>query len=177
MNRWIGCAMLASLCCLVGACGKKDQGKDIMTTAPKKVEHKVTQKMDSYAHSQSVEWLGSTYTVMTNREPDMSLPLADDGYGGKYYDNTVKVRILRKDGTEFFSRTFKKSDFKAYVPDSFFKDGALTGIVFDKAEGDCLSFAASVGSPDKMSDEYVPLRLSVYRLGKVTISHDSDSEE
>ena len=43
----------------------------------------------------------------------------------------------------------------------------------DRAEGDNLLFAASVGSPDKMSDEYIPLLLKVSRQGKVSISKDT----
>ena len=50
--------------------------------------------------------------------------------------------------------------------------GALLGIVFDKAEGDNLCFAASVGSPDITSDEYLPLVLKISRMGAVSISKD-----
>ncbi len=50
--------------------------------------------------------------------------------------------------------------------------GALLGIVFDKAEGDNLCFAASVGSPDITSDEYLPLVLKISRMGAVSISND-----
>ena len=34
-------------------------------------------------------------------------------------------------------------------------------------------FAASVGSPDKMSDEYVPLVLTISRGGTVNIAKDT----
>ena len=50
--------------------------------------------------------------------------------------------------------------------------GALLGIVFDKAEGNNLCFAASVGSPDITSDEYLPLVLRISRMGAVSISND-----
>lgn len=48
--------------------------------------------------------------------------------------------------------------------------GALLGIVYVKAEGDYLYFAASVGSPDVTSDEYVPLVLKISRMGSISIS-------
>ena len=51
--------------------------------------------------------------------------------------------------------------------------GALLGIVFDRAEGASLWFAASVGSPDKMSDEYVPLLLKISRGGGISIARDT----
>ena len=72
----------------------------------------------------------------------------------------------------FFNHTFTKVDFRDYI-DGTYSDGALVGIVLDRAEGDNLLFAASVGSPDKMSDEYIPLLLKVSRQGKVSISKDT----
>ena len=49
----------------------------------------------------------------------------------------------------------------------------MLGIVFDHVDGDNIYFAASVGSPDKMSDNYVPLVLKISRVGGVTISTDT----
>ena len=107
------------------------------------------------------------------RKADHSLPLADDGQGNKYYDNRITVKIVRKDGSSFFNRTFTKDDFAKYVDPLYRKNSALLGIVLDKAEGDNLVFAASVGSPDKMSDEYVPLLMKISRFGDVAISKDT----
>ena len=45
--------------------------------------------------------------------------------------------------------------------------------MLDHAEGDNIVFAASVGSPDKMSDNYVPLVLKISRVGGVTIARDT----
>ena len=117
--------------------------------------------------------MGSTYQVLVERKADESLPLADDGQGNKYYDNRITVKIIRKDGSEFFNRTFVKEDFSAYVDALYKKNSALLGIVLDRAEADYLVFAASVGSPDKMSDEYVPLVMKVSRFGDVKISKDT----
>ena len=49
----------------------------------------------------------------------------------------------------------------------------LLGIVLDRAEGDNLIFAASVGSPDALSDEYIPILLTVSRMGDVSIKRDT----
>jgi len=114
--------------------------------------------------------------VFVQRKADESLPLADDGQGNKYYDNRITVKVTRKDGSEFFNRTFSKDDFDAYVDPLYKKNSALLGIVFDKAEGDYLVFAASVGSPDRMSDEYVPLVLKISRFGDVRISKDTQMD-
>ena len=125
----------------------------------------ITKKPVAAAHRQIMK------TVETKRVADPSLPVIADG-DTKYYDNRITVRILRADGSEFFNRTFTKSDFSSYVGKTY-ANGALVGIVLDRAEGDNLLFAASVGSPDKMSDEYIPLLMKVSRQGRITISKDT----
>ena len=134
------------------------------------VQRKI-QQTGNYVQSRKIKWLGGVYTVETKRVADTSLPLIEDG-NTKYYDNKIMIRILRSDGSVFFNHTFTKVDFKDYI-DGTYSDGALVGIVLDRAEGDNLLFAASVGSPDKMSDEYIPLLLKVSRQGKVSISKDT----
>jgi hypothetical protein len=47
------------------------------------------------------------------------------------------------------------------------------GVVYDKCDNDYLYFAASVGSPDKSSDEYVPLVVKISRFGEVSIKKDA----
>ena len=86
------------------------------------------------------------------------------------------MRILRQNGSEFFSRKFTKADFKAKVDEQYYRTGALLGIVFVRSEGSDLVFAASVGNPDKSSDEYVPLVLKISKLGTVTITQDEELE-
>ena len=70
------------------------------------------------------------------------------------------------------NREFTKADFLPYLDNTYGKEGALLGIVLDRAEGDNLLFAASVGSPDKSSDEYLPLVMKISRMGNVTILRD-----
>ncbi|WP_390883979.1 DUF4738 domain-containing protein [Hoylesella loescheii] len=57
--------------------------------------------------------------------------------------------------------------------DASYKGGALLGVVYDKCDNDYLYFAASVGSPDKSSDEYVPLVVKISRFGDVSIKKDA----
>lgn len=165
----------SALCASIGgvaACTSKPKSNDIITKKPVKEAPKPTQTMGDYSQNRSAEWLGGTYTVSVERKADRQLPLAEDESGNKYYDNRITVSILRSDGSEFFKRAFTKADFTDYVADDY-KDGGLLGIVFDHAEGESLCFAASVGSPDKMSDNYVPLILKVSRTGGVTIAKDT----
>ena len=164
-------AFASSLCL---SCGDKKPTGDIITRRPVETVKKTTQKMGDYEQNQRVSWLGSSYSVYVERKADPSLQVVSDGDGNKYYDNRITVVIERKDGTVFFKKTFTTSDFGEYIDDSYSHDGALLGVVYNKVEGDFICFAASVGSPDKMSDEYIPLVVKISRTGNVSISRDTN---
>lgn len=155
------------------SCKEKKVQTDIITTKPVVEKAKPTQVMGDYEQTIPVDWVGSTYQIVTHREADKSLPVIVEGQGEKYYDNRISVRIVRKDGSVFFTRTFTKDDFASCVGASYRSNSALLGIVFDKAETDHLVFAASVGSPDQSSDDYVPLVVRISRHGDVTMSKDT----
>ena len=158
------------------SCKEKKTSEHIITTKPVEEAKKPTQEIGNYDMTTPVDWVGSTYQVVVERKADHSLPLADDGQGNKYFDNRISLKILRKDGSVFFSRVFTKDDFSRYVDALYQKNSALLGIVLDRAETDHLIFAASVGSPDKMSDEYVPLVMKISRFGDVSISKDTQMD-
>ena len=157
---------------LLGACAEKKKSNIIITKKPVAKVNKGPQKMSDYEQSRNVEWVGANYQVVVKRSSSTDLPLVKLDDETRYYDNKITVRILRKDGSEFFNRTFTKADFTDYIDKHTQDTGALLGIVYVKAEGDNVYFAASVGSPDVASDEYVPLTLKISRLGAVSISKD-----
>lgn len=156
------------------SCTEKKKNDGIII-APKPVQEKPrkTQRMSGYEQSRDVEWLGSVYKVVMKREADTSLPLAESDDHTRYFDNRITIRVVRKDGSTFFDRTFRKADFTAFLDEDTRKTGALLGLVFVEAKGDYLVFAGSVGSPDVMSDEYVPLLVKVSRMGAVSIAMDT----
>ena len=155
------------------ACSEKKKSDVIIAPKPQTPKPKKTQRMSGYEQARDVEWLGSTYKVIVKREADTSLPLAMGDDNTKYFDNKITVRILRQDGTEFFNRTFLKTDFKEYLDKQTAEEGALLGLVYVEANADYLNFAASVGSPDITSDEYVPMKVKISRMGAVSIGKDN----
>lgn len=158
---------------LLVSCAEKKKSNIIIAPKPvAKVVNKPIQKMSGYEQSREVEWVESTYKVVVKRMSDKELPIVKIDDTNKYYDNKITLRVLRKDGTEFFNRTFTKSDFESCLDQHTKEQGALLGIVYVKAAGDNLFFAASVGSPDVASDEYVPMVLKISRMGVVSISKD-----
>ena len=169
--RKVFISVVAVLCLLTAtSCGKKKQTDTIITK--KQVEKKVEatpQTTGDYDQSREVEWAGGVYQVAVSRTSDESLPVVDDGTGIKYYDNRINVKVTRQDGSEFFNRTFTKNDFAHLVEKEYREHSVLLGVVFDKADGDNLLFAASIGSPDRLSDEYVPMIVTLSRTGSVSM--------
>ncbi|MGI6242859.1 MAG: DUF4738 domain-containing protein [Prevotella sp.] len=173
MKRILGlCIMGLAVLALASCTEKKPNTIIIAKKKPAVTKVQQTRKMGDYSQTRKTEWVGNKYTIETALKADPSLPLASDGYT-HYYDNKVTMRIIRADGTDFFKKTFDKSYFKSYVDNSYYKNGALLGIIFVKAEGKHLVFAASVGNPDKSSDEYVPLVLKIDNFGNIAVSKDT----
>lgn len=152
--------------------GKKNS--DVIITKMQKVEKRNdTLSMQPYDSELSREWMGNKYKIIVQRNPDTSLPLTKDEQGQKYYDNKISVKVVRADGSTFFNRVFTKSDFRQFLTKGYADDGALLGIVLDKVDGKKLVFGASVGSPEKTSDEYVPMVLTISNFGEVSIAKDT----
>ena len=171
MKKHLLALVTMSVAICLASCGGKKEKTDIISRKPIVVRAKETRAMGDHRESRKVQWIGASYTVDTEFKADKSLPLISDGEQ-KYYDNRATVKILRKDGTVFFNRTFSKADFINQI-DASYKGGALLGVVYDKCDGDNMYFAASVGSPDKSSDEYVPLVVKISRFGDVSIKKDA----
>lgn len=166
--------MLTGCLCMLSSCSdKKKVARDIIATKPVVAKKKSTQKVGDYSQKREVEWLGARYTIVMERKADTSLPLVADEQGNRYFDNSMRIEVRRADGTLFFARTFVKADFAKCLSGSYERNGALLGVVFNEAKADCLLFAASVGSPDMMSDDFVPIVVKVSRTGQVSIYEDT----
>lgn len=158
---------------ILSSCKDKPKTEDIIVHKSEKKVQKHILSTPDYKQNRTINWLGNDYTIEVHRFADKSMSIVEDENGNKYYDNRINVRILRNDGSEFLNRAFTKSDFSEFITDNFKEKGALLGIVFDKAEENHLKFAASVGSPDKLSDEYIPMTLTISRTGEVSIKKDT----
>lgn len=167
--------MLAVAILWLSSCGKKEQSTDIIVEAqPEEAPSATPTKMHEFRSATSVGWLGKTYRVIVERKVDTTLPVITDDTGTKYYDNRITMSVLRSDSTTFFTREFVKTDFSEWIEQpGYIEKSALLGFVLEKADGDNLQFAASVGDPDVLSDEYVPLIITLSRMGKLTITKDS----
>lgn len=157
----------------IAGCTEKKASENIIAPKPVVKKPSGTVKMQNYKHQDNVEWLGQPYKINVERTADTSVQAITDDNGNKYYDNVIEVSITRPDNTEFFKKTFRKEDFAEYIDESYMKKSTLLGIVLEKAEGDNLIFAASVGAPDVLSDEYVPLIITLSKMGNISVRKDT----
>ena len=163
---------VSTLTILQVGCVKKKDTNNIITHKEEKKRPKPIQKVGDFSQS----WLGHNVKITTERLADKDLSLVQDENGNKYYDNKIILKIHRSDGSIFLERVFYKSDFSKFIDTSADKTTALLGVVFDRVNGDHLLFAASVGSPDNMSDEFIPLVLKVTKSGSLSIYKDTQMD-
>lgn len=177
--KYINIYILAMLLAFVSVgCKEKKETSDIIVPIQKVEEKKGPQSMSSRDQKEVVTWLGAKYTIVMARRTNKELPMVEDENGQKYYDNDVVVNVYRADGSVAITKTFTKAAFAGYLEDSpTASKGGLLGVVFDKVEDDCLHFAASVGSPDELSDEFVPFLVKIDRNGAVFITREKIMEE
>lgn len=167
---------------MLASCGKKQTTDDIILPPdPQPVKQMETQRMEDTDYEDVIEWNDARYTVQIQRRVDTSLNKATDETGIEYYDNSITVKVLRQDGSTFFNRTFHKSDFNQYLDENTRKTGALLGLMPSKTEAGSLVFEGSVGSPDAMSENFIPLVISINRQGQISVSRattiDTTSQE
>lgn len=153
----------------VVGCKEKKETNVILTSRPVEIVKEDTVKMEEMNNVSHVKWQGAEYDIQVLRKTDTSLPITEDEAGNMYYDNKITLKITNENGSVFLEKTFSKSDFKNYVSDEFFAKKALVGLVFDKVDGGILNFAASVGSPDRFSDDFIPFDVKVSSTGGVLV--------
>ena len=174
MKKAFMIVMAASLVIAMGSCGNKKKSDQIITQRIVKKAPQQPVKMQEYNDERDVPWIGKSYHVAISRMPSDSLPMVKDETGQKFVDNVFQLTVSREDGSVFFSRQFTKAFFTEYITDVYRKSGILEGIVFDKADGDWLEFAASVGLPQ--TDEYIPLVIRLSRMGELTVRQDTQMD-
>ena len=159
---------------LLSACGNKEQKSDAWE-AP---EHEVvTRQLPDLALTDSVKNAGRTYVYSILRTPSDSLPQVTDDMDDKYKDNTIRL-TLRRDGNEYFNKTFTKATFAQSIDKEFYSNAILDGIRFIRVEpGQGLVFSFAVSYPD--SDMSVPFLMTIADNGSFTFVKDEnlDHEE
>ena len=159
---------------LAVSCAKKKQTTDIIVPHVETPKPQGPIRMQPYDQTKDIEWLGKNYQVAIRREADDSLKMVKDETGQEYVDNHITLRIIRSDGSVFFSRTFTKAAFDAQLDNDYRQTGILEGIVFDQVDGHNLVFAGSVSHPE--SDEYIPLVITISNFGDVAIKRDDQMD-
>lgn len=170
MKNLLMIAVVGGLAVVMTACGGKKKSEDIIAPRVEKVKPKAPIRMQAYTDERDVDWIGKHYHVKITREASDSLDVVKDETGQQFVDNVFTLTVSRMDGSVFFSRSFTKNSLSGYLDNDYMRTGIFEGLVFDKADGDWLVFAASVGHPQ--TDEYIPLVIRLSRMGELVIKRD-----
>ncbi len=157
---------------IIGGCTEKKESNVIITQRPAEitVEEPTAINGNDTVPPVIVDWNGQQYTIRVDRQTDTSLPMATDEGGRQYYDNRFTLTILNGSNGVFLKRTFQKTDFSQHINADYLRQGAMLGLVFDCVDtNNRLRFIASVGSPDELSDNYIPLSLTITTAGTITV--------
>lgn len=141
----------------------------IVPPREEKVPDTLIHQMNEIDHTDEVKWVGSTYRVRVHRFTSDSLSVATDGNGKRYYNNLIRVRITRADGSVFFDKEFSKKMFEGFVDEKYLKENLILGMVYNGNDNDHLYFLGSVGCPDILTEEYVPFNVAINRNGEVRV--------
>ncbi len=167
-------AVFALVSLTVVSCGEKKKSTDIITSKPVVKVDAAPTKMQGYEHTETVGWDGADFKIQIKRSVDEGASLFTDDNGGKCYENKVSLTILRSDGSEFFNKEFTKSSFSSCVDNAYLQKSTLLGIAYDRTENDNLIFVASVGCPDQLSDDFVPVVLTLSKAGSLSMKKGED---
>ena len=129
----------------------------------------IIHQMNPIDQTDQVKWLGSTYKVSVNRHTSDSLSVVTDNNGKRYRNNVIKLKISRADGSVFFEKSFSKSMFAGHVDENYLSKNVILGMVFNGVDANGMHFLGSVGSPDELSEDYIPFDVTVSRMGDVNI--------
>lgn len=154
----------------MSACSEKKKSDNIITRKEVKKAPSAPIRMQEYNQTTETSLGGSELTCFVHRTPDDSLSKVKDETGQAYFDNAIELKITRGDGSVFFQKRFTKASFNSFLDDDYRRTGILEGIVFDKAEGGVLRFAASVSHPN--TDEYIPILVKIDRKGNMAMERD-----
>ncbi len=159
---------------VLGSCTEKKKTEDIIAPKPVVKAPSGPVKMQGFTHTESVEWGGRKYQVTVQRSADDNSQVFTDETGGKYYDNRIVLTVKSPEGGEFFKREFAKQSFSQFVDASYMGKSTLLGIAVDHADDGNIVFVASVGCPDQLSDDFIPITLSLSKGGALLMKKGQD---
>ena len=154
----------------MSACSEKKKSDNIITRKEVKKAPSAPIRMQEYNQTTETSLGGSEMTCFVHRISDDSLAKVKDKTGQAYFDNAIELKITRGDGSVFFQKRFTKASFNSFLDEDYRRTGILEGLVFDKAEGGVLRFAASVSHPN--TDEYIPILVKIDRKGNMAMERD-----
>lgn len=159
---------------VLSSCEEKKKTQDIIAPKPVVKAPSGPVKMQGYNHSEKVEWGGRAFTVSINRVVDDSAPVFSDESNNKYYENKITLVVKSSDGSEFFRREFTKQSFSQIIDNTYLSKSTILGLAVDHVDAHSVVFVASVGCPDQLSDDFIPINLTLSDSGSLSMKKGDD---
>lgn len=121
---------------------------------------------------------GKLYQYDFSFKNDKSLPVIQNSFGYKYYDNVVLL-ALYEDKTKIYTHRFTKESFRSMIPAADYEKSALLGFNFNylKAEEHSkFHFIASVGDCDESGKVTYSIAVDISVSGEISLSIVNDIE-
>lgn len=162
---------------LLAACGGKTepaqgQADSLVQEAPAASNEPMA---DADWSSEATEKInGHEYKISVKRTADKEQPTLKDELGRPYYDNQVSIKIER-DGSAFYSKTFRKEAFLDFLSASDRRTAMLLGIAYDCAGDGGLRFGAQLGQPGSESGPIFTLTIGTDGTASITKDFTQDT--
>lgn len=135
----------------LSACDSKDKNEkdsDNQSLAAKQMSNEPSPSSSPLERADTIRRGSSTYIISVARQTDKEVATVKDEFGTEFYDNRVTISI-QKDGNALVSRSFRKSDFEAYLPSKDKQHSVFQGMAFipETSSANTFHFGAQVGVP------------------------------
>lgn len=171
---WIAAALAWPL--LVACGGKSESAKEPADSVAQEAPAASDGPMaDADWSSEATEKIdGHEYKIYVKRTADKEQPTLSDEQGRPYYDNEVNIKIER-DGSDFYSKTFRKEAFLDFLSASDRRTVMLLGIAYDCVGDEGLRFGAQLGQPGSESGPIFTLTIATDGTASITKDFTQDT--
>lgn len=177
MSKNTSCIVAALVLALFTGCGGKSEPAPEQADSTAQVAQTVSDApvADPDWSSEATEEIdGHEYKISVKRSADKDLPTLKGELGQPYYDNQVTIRIER-DGSIFYSKTFRKEAFLDFLSEADRRNDMLLGIAYDCADEKGLRFGAQLGLPGSESGPIFTLTITTDGTASITKDYTQDT--
>ena len=140
-----GLLVLSAVLC---ACNRPSSGNEesSQNSTTDEMDQNIIHRLPVLHVEDTVRSGNNVYAWTINREPCDSLGIVTDEMGFRFADNVLTVTV-KKNGSAFFSKTFRKTSFSHFLDEDFARQSILDGCRFMQVHEGMVTFSLAVSYP------------------------------